>query len=155
MGGAANGAVIVTGDDNVVGDDNVILRIEAGDTLAALSRLFLSRQHQLPARVDDFEGRGSQIEDLLGALRREGGRAAITAIGGLGGIGKSALAVEVGHQLIDAYLDGQLFVELGGTSEQPLSPAAAMAQVIQSFEPAAKLPEGIEELTPTLHGSLI
>ncbi len=144
VGGDAGGATIVTGDGNV------LLQIQAEDTSARsiLSTLLLPRLHQLPPDVADFEGRQDQVSELLKLLEHEGGRAAITAIGGMSGIGKTVLAAHVGHHLAGRYPDGQLFVELEGTSEEPTSPAAAMATVIRSFEPAAQLPETGKELQP-------
>jgi len=102
VGGDANGAVFVTGDGNVV------LRIDASGA-AAIDRL-LQRSlpyplHQLPADIADFADRGAQMEKLLGVLSAPGGHVAISAIDGMGGLGKTALAVHAGHRLSGQYLD--------------------------------------------------
>ncbi len=58
VGGSADGAVIVTGDGNVV------LRVNASGAAAIdrlLQRAFPSPLHQLPADVADFAGRGGQV----------------------------------------------------------------------------------------------
>jgi DNA-binding SARP family transcriptional activator len=84
---------------------------------------------QLPASVGDFTGRESEIAEVLHVLSDGPGSrsvpyaARIVAISGRGGIGKSALAVRVGHELSAAFPDGQLYAELkvphgdGQTSE--------------------------------------
>ncbi len=67
---------------------------------------------------------------------------------GMGGLGKTALAVHVGHRLRARYPDGQLFIDLAGTSNSPLDPAGAMTQVIRSFVPTAQLPDSLDALAP-------
>jgi hypothetical protein len=145
LGGDANGAVITTGDGNIV------LRIDASDA-AAIDRLLLRRLpsalHQLPADVADFAGRSAQVEKLLGVLSAPGGQAAISAIDGMGGLGKTTLAVHVAHRLTERYPDGQIVVDMAGTSAAPLSPAQALARVIRAFEPLKQLPENVTELRP-------
>jgi hypothetical protein len=142
IGRDANGATVITGDQNVVltvgpGDVAALL-----DALAGRGRL---RPNQLPADLPDFEGRAGQIEILEAALR-SGGPAAISAIDGMGGVGKSALAIHVGHRLAaEIAPDGVLYVELGGVSERPLSAADAMAEVVASFGPQTKKPTSERE----------
>jgi hypothetical protein len=101
--------------------------------------------NQLPSDLPDFEGRGAQI-DALEAVLRAGGRAAISAIDGMGGVGKSALAIHVGHQLAaEIAPDGVLYVDLGGVSDRPLTAVDAMAEVIASFDPKAPKPTSERE----------
>jgi len=145
LGGDANGAVIVTGDGNVV------IRIDASGAAAIdrlLQRSHPSALHQLPADVADFAGRAAQVEALLGVLSASGGRVAISAIDGMGGLGKTTLAVHVAHRLTGRYADGQIVVDMAGTSAAPLSPAQGLARVIRAFEPLMQLPEAVTELRP-------
>jgi tetratricopeptide (TPR) repeat protein len=88
-------------------------------------------------------GREPQVEELVQALR---GGAMAAALCGMGGIGKTALALHVAHRLADESPDGRLFVELGGTSAGPLSAVEAMGRVVLSFEPEARLPDAPEQL---------
>src|SRR5262249_53073139 len=104
--------------------------------------------HQLPADIADFAGRGAQVEQLLGVLSAPGGRAAISAIDGMGGLGKTTLAVHVAHRLTGRYPDAQIVVDMAATSAAPLSPAQGLARVIQAFEPLLRLPETVAELRP-------
>ena len=85
--------------------------------------------HQLPADAADFAGRTAQVEKLLGVLNAPGGSAAISAIDGMGGLGKTTLAVHVAHRVTDRYPDGQIVIDMAGTSAMPLLPAQGLAHV--------------------------
>lgn len=54
-------------------------------------------------------------------LDAPGGKVAISAIDGMGGLGKSALAVHVAHRLTERYPDAQIVLDMAGTSAAPLS----------------------------------
>jgi predicted ATPase len=64
----------------------------------------------------------------------------------MGGVGKTALALKLGHQLAPRFPDAQIYLDLKGVSTTPLSSAAAMAHVIRAWHPEAKLPEGEAEI---------
>jgi tetratricopeptide (TPR) repeat protein len=67
----------------------------------------------------------------------------------MGGIGKTELAKVLAHELRDLYPDAQILVALKGAhqrGEQALSASDALAHVVRSFHPDAKLPEKQEEL---------
>jgi len=70
------------------------------------------------------------------------GGAAICGLRGQGGVGKTALALVLARELSVEYPDAQIFLDLQGVSERPVSTAEAMAHVIRTFLPDAKLPEG-------------
>lgn len=99
--------------------------------------------HQLPAAPADFTGRCAELAELQAAV--ETGGAVISGLVGLGGVGKTALATVLAQRLCDRYPDGQLFLNLQGTTE-PLTPTQALATLIRAFEPEMKLPEPEAEL---------
>ncbi|MBN1888259.1 MAG: hypothetical protein JW850_09720, partial [Thermoflexales bacterium] len=109
--------------------------------------------HQLPSPSRDFTGREAELDELTAALGRG---ATITGLRGMGGIGKTALALKLADGLIERYPDAQFYLDLRGTSPKPLTPAEAMAHIIRAYHPTAKLPESQAELEglyrSVLHG---
>ena len=92
--------------------------------------------HDLPDDIADFTGRKDQLATLTalmaGVERR--GVLVISAIAGMGGVGKTALAVHLGHRLADQFPDGQLYLNLRGFGPgEPLSPMEALATLMQSL----------------------
>ncbi len=67
---------------------------------------------QAPRPRGDFVGRESAIEKLVEALK-PGGKAAITGVVGMGGIGKTELAKVVAHEVADRFGDGVLWADCG------------------------------------------
>ena len=96
--------------------------------------------HQLPSPPADFVGRKSELAELRAAMASGG--AAICALQGMGGVGKTALALKVAQEFRDAYPDGQLYLDLRGLREPPLTSDEAAAHVIRSFHPEDPLPDG-------------
>jgi hypothetical protein len=130
--GDVSGSLIITGDRNVVQIS------PPADPTTAL--------HQLRAPVGDFVGRDREIGTLIDALRRES-RACITGISGMGGIGKTELALVVAERLRDDYPDAQFFINLQGTDANPRAAQEVMALCIRAFLGAErKLPEDPEQL---------
>jgi DNA-binding SARP family transcriptional activator len=80
--------------------------------------------HELPPVIGTFVGRRPDLADLERSLTvpRPHGPAVVVVDGG-GGVGKSALAIATAHGLGDRFPDGQLYVDLQGSSEvlAPLS----------------------------------
>jgi hypothetical protein len=78
----------------------------------------------LPAPVADFIGREAEITRLAQELHKagEGRTSTICAIRGMGGLGKTQLALAVVQRLIPNFPAAQVLVELRGASRDPLSP---------------------------------
>jgi DNA-binding SARP family transcriptional activator len=89
---------------------------------------------QLPGAIRHFTGRSAELATLT-ALAREAtaasGPVIISAIGGMAGIGKTALAVHWAHQVATKFPDGQLYVNLRGFD--PCGPPVTPAQAIRGF----------------------
>ena len=113
----------------------------------------LSLPRALPADLPDFTGREDEMTRLETLLRRREG-AAISAIGGMGGVGKTALAIQVAHLVKDDFPDGQVLVNLRGFDREhkPLTCAEAMRQVIAWLAPNAKPPDDEDQLSAAYHG---
>ncbi len=104
----------------------------------------LTSLHQLPAPPSTFTGREAELKELLANVR-EGG-VTITGLQGMGGVGKTTLAVVLADRLKADYPDAQFYFNLQGAASQPRSPADALAHVIRGFHSEARLPEEVEAL---------
>ncbi|WP_327044107.1 NB-ARC domain-containing protein [Microbispora sp. NBC_01189] len=105
------------------------------------------RPSLLPPDIAGFFGREKQASRIRGALAGRGpGPVAVAVISGQGGVGKTALAVHVAHQLGDAFPDGQLYADLRGTGERPADPARVLARFLRALGVhEAALPRDLEE----------
>jgi len=87
-------------------------------------------------RIDPFEGREHDLEIVEEVIGRDAGAfIAICAVQGMGGIGKTRLAVEVANRNRDQFPDGVIQIDLRGTDAEPLSPPRIMQSVINFFDP--------------------
>ncbi|MEV5771318.1 BTAD domain-containing putative transcriptional regulator [Streptomyces antimycoticus] len=86
---------------------------------------------QLPAAPPVFIGRLPELatlDRLLDSRAAPGGTVMVSAIGGVGGVGKSWLVLHWAHNRLDHFPDGQLYINLRGfdPSGEPLAPAVAV-----------------------------
>jgi tetratricopeptide (TPR) repeat protein len=92
---------------------------------------------ELPAEASCFVGREKEEAQLTDALtpsdRGTRRRPPVILLYGPGGVGKSALAVRVAHEVADAYPDGQLYVDLCGSTpgRQPVPPAEVLGRFLR------------------------
>lgn len=109
---------------------------------------------QLPAHLATFTGRDTELARLRQAVAAHDGDVAptvvISAIEGMGGVGKTQLAVRVAHQLVQdgRYPDLQLFVNLRGfdAEQDPAGPAEVLDAFLRALEvPAQQIPPGLDE----------
>jgi len=111
---------------------------------------------QLPATTADFTGRKVAVAALT-ALMTGGstaGTMVISTISGMGGIGKSALAVFVAHQWRQDYPDGQLYVELRGATA-PRDPADVLGDMLTALGvPPDTVPPQLDQRA-TLYRSIL
>ncbi|WP_327002250.1 tetratricopeptide repeat protein [Dactylosporangium sp. NBC_01737] len=95
------------------------------------------RPAQLPLDAAAFTGRAAELEALLASA------AGVIAIDGMGGIGKTALAVRAAHRMAGRYPDGQLFIDLKGFTDQedPVEPIDAVGRLLNDLDvPAEQVP---------------
>jgi tetratricopeptide (TPR) repeat protein/3',5'-cyclic AMP phosphodiesterase CpdA len=111
--------------------------------------------HQIPPPPADFKGREDEINDILANFEKG---ATITGLYGMGGIGKTALALVLAEKLKDRFPDGQIFIEMRGTSKNPnmppVAPEEAMAHVIRAYNPIDRLPDNRNELRGLYYSAL-
>ncbi|MEO6087830.1 MAG: BTAD domain-containing putative transcriptional regulator, partial [Umezawaea sp.] len=108
---------------------------------------------QLPAPQRWFTGRSDELAALTAA--EPSGTVLITAIGGIGGIGKTALAVQWAHQHLQDFPDGQLYVNLRGfdPTGDPVAPTVAVRGFLEALgEDPAAIPASLDAQTGRYRG---
>jgi len=102
----------------------------------------------LPRDLASFTGRQQELGELVAAAAAgSGGVVGIHAIGGMAGVGKTALAVHAAHRLAPRFPAGQIFLPLHGHTpgQQPVDPADALASLLLTAGvPAGQIPPGLE-----------
>jgi tetratricopeptide (TPR) repeat protein/transcriptional regulator with XRE-family HTH domain len=101
----------------------------------------------LPRDITAFTGRQQELDQLVDAAASAGGVVGIHAIGGMAGVGKTALAVHAAHRVADRFPDGQIFLSLHGHTpgRQPVDPADALASLLlTSGVPVQEIPPGLQ-----------
>jgi transcriptional regulator with XRE-family HTH domain len=90
---------------------NANLRSANVPSLAGLAGAILSRNHaNLPAQLTPLIGREHEVADVCNLLRR--GDVRLLTLTGPGGIGKTRLALGACEELLGAFVEGVLLVEL-------------------------------------------
>ena len=102
---------------------------------AALSPLPAAAEvrYSLPPDAAAFTGRDEELSTVAAAgAARAGGVVAVHAIGGMPGMGKTALAVHAAHVLRDRFPDRQLFIDLHAHTpgREPVRPEDALAGLL-------------------------
>ncbi|CAM5657559.1 regulatory protein AfsR [Streptomyces badius] len=102
---------------------------------------------QLPATVPDFTGRSAFVAELSGRLATaEGSVMAVSAVAGIGGVGKTTLAVHVAHQARKHFPDGQLYVDLQGAGARAAEPETVLGSFLRALGTAdSAIPDTLDE----------
>ncbi|GHF58066.1 regulatory protein AfsR [Streptomyces mashuensis] len=136
------------------GDSDLIVHFSSADRPVA-GPAFV-RPAQLPATVSDFTGRTSFVQELSEQLATAEGRImAVSAVAGIGGVGKTTLAVHVAHAARQHFPDGQLYVDLQGTGPVVAEPEAVLGSFLRALGiPDSAIPEGLEERSALFRSTL-
>ncbi|WP_197084845.1 ATP-binding protein [Saccharothrix sp. ST-888] len=108
---------------------------------------------QLPYDTRLFTGRTRELEQLLRVAEgapagSNAGMVVVSAIDGMGGVGKSALAIRAAHRVRPRFPDGQLFVDLHGHTPgtAPLTAEDALGLLLRSLGvPPRQVPRDLGE----------
>jgi tetratricopeptide (TPR) repeat protein len=128
------GQVHIHGD--VVGRDKIVYEAPP---------LVIPALHQLPPPPRDFIGRKDELAELMAAV--ETGGVTISGFQGVGGVGKTAVALKLAERLSTQYPDAQFYLDLKGVSAKPLAVKDAMAFIVRAYYPDARIPEEEAQLS--------
>ena len=97
---------------------------------------------QLPIAVSEVVGRDTQVNLARSVVTPDPARLcpAVLVVTGKPGVGKSTLAVQIGHAVRESFPDGQLFASLGAASGHSAQPSMVLAQFLRAL--------GVEEMPP-------
>ncbi|MFI9383700.1 BTAD domain-containing putative transcriptional regulator [Kutzneria sp. NPDC052558] len=102
----------------------------------------------LPNDTRDFSGRAAELGQFTAEMQRSLPSAlVISAIDGMGGVGKTTLAVHLVHGIADEFPDGQYFIDLRGFSlgQDPVPPEQALDSLLRDCGvPAELVPPSLE-----------
>ncbi|HLK59211.1 MAG TPA: tetratricopeptide repeat protein [Chthonomonadaceae bacterium] len=87
--------------------------------------------HNLPRQLTTFVGREKQVEDVKKLVASK----PLTTLVGMGGCGKTRLALHVGNQVLNEHKDGVWFVELAPLSDPNLVPQTVASEFDVREEP--------------------
>ncbi|MFD0350579.1 NB-ARC domain-containing protein [Kitasatospora aburaviensis] len=127
-------------------------RIRRGDPglaapAAAGQRTERPRPEQLPADASEFTGRQELVRSLAELIEQPPAFApTIVAVAGMGGVGKTALAVHLARRVRHRFPDGQLYVNLRGGRPDPMEPGAVLVRFLRSLGvPESAVPDQLAE----------
>ncbi|GGK13247.1 hypothetical protein GCM10011583_51510 [Streptomyces camponoticapitis] len=115
-----------------------------------------TRPAQLPATVPDFTGRELFVRELGRRLASaEGSVMAVSALAGIGGVGKTTLAVHVAHAARPRFPDGQLYVDLQGAGARFAEPEAVLGSFLRALgTPDSAIPDSLDERSALYRSAL-
>lgn len=84
---------------------------------------------QTPAPPPDFAGRQDQLRQVRQALREN----ALCVVSGMAGVGKTSLALLAAQTVRQDFPDGQLYLELRGADQEPVTVLYALARLLRAL----------------------
>ncbi|MEV8457852.1 BTAD domain-containing putative transcriptional regulator [Streptomyces sp. NPDC052095] len=113
----------------------------------------------LPYDLADFTGRDQELAEILdGAKRGSEQGPLVVAIDGMGGCGKTSLAVRAAHRLAPDYPDGQLHLDLRGHTpgDQPVTAGIALDTLLRAVGvPGQLIPDDVPARTALWRSTLL
>ena len=95
----------------------------------------------LPSQISEFIGRAADLQEVSELVTR----CRLVTLAGIGGTGKTRLALEVAGALEDSFADGARFVDLSPVTESTSIQSAFAGALDVSEKPAVQLKEALAE----------
>lgn len=106
-----------------------------GDVHIHAERTAAPVPRQLPMGTRRFTGRTAESAWLDAVVADASPLPALVVVSGTAGVGKTALVVAWAHRVVDAFPDGQLYVDLRGYGpEEPVSAHAVLAGFLRALD---------------------
>lgn len=128
-------AELENGDERLINSSAVLVQPQSLPSIAGWPEV---PAHNLPVQLTSFIGREkeiAEIKQLLVPVLPNTPAARLVTLTGVGGIGKSRLALEVASQLLNDFVDGVWLVELAALTDPGIIPQA-IAEVFDLAETA-------------------
>jgi non-specific serine/threonine protein kinase len=104
-------------------------RVETESTLAVAEKRKSLLHTNLPVPITSFIGREKEVQAVVKMV----GKNRLVTLAGSGGVGKTRLAIQSSHKLLDKFRDGVWWIDLVGLSDPALVPQA-VAKVVDVRE---------------------
>ena len=91
---------------------------------------------QLPPDIEDFTGRDDtlrQLQEVLKPPRDRSTNVVVSSIAGRAGVGKTALATRVAHELRPSFPDGQLYVNLQSAQKRQVESGDVLSELLHEL----------------------
>jgi tetratricopeptide (TPR) repeat protein len=136
-----------SGKGVLVGDHGTQHNVFVEQRMAAAAPVALA---QLPPLASGFTGRQAELAQVAKLLDPAAGSRTlvVSAVAGLAGVGKTALAVHAAHAACEAgwFAGGVLFIDLHGYDQNPVQPGQALDALLRALGvPGEHIPEAAEQ----------